>query len=99
MALGNRTPRVGLALGNLSSKTGQHLGWIPYGIQLEWGGEGPGHTHTHTVSSTLDLLLPPPAGTLPNITRNAIVNCGEMVTYDLIKEALLEYQLMTGKGT
>ncbi|XP_062983349.1 putative mitochondrial transporter UCP3 isoform X1 [Elgaria multicarinata webbii] len=34
-------------------------------------------------------------GTLPNITRNAIVNCGEMVTYDLIKEALLKYQLMT----
>ncbi|XP_072849523.1 putative mitochondrial transporter UCP3 [Pogona vitticeps] len=34
-------------------------------------------------------------GTLPNITRNAIVNCGEMVTYDLIKETLLEYQLMT----
>uniref|UniRef100_A0A8D2IX41 Uncoupling protein 3 n=1 Tax=Varanus komodoensis TaxID=61221 RepID=A0A8D2IX41_VARKO len=34
-------------------------------------------------------------GTLPNITRNAIVNCGEMVTYDLIKEALLKYHLMT----
>ncbi|KAL8191320.1 UNVERIFIED_CONTAM: Mitochondrial uncoupling protein 3 [Gekko kuhli] len=34
-------------------------------------------------------------GTLPNITRNAIVNCGELVTYDLIKEALLKYHLMT----
>ncbi|XP_066476023.1 putative mitochondrial transporter UCP3 isoform X3 [Tiliqua scincoides] len=33
--------------------------------------------------------------TLPNITRNAIVNCGELVTYDLIKEALLKYHLMT----
>uniref|UniRef100_A0A8C8RYG5 Uncoupling protein 3 n=1 Tax=Pelusios castaneus TaxID=367368 RepID=A0A8C8RYG5_9SAUR len=34
-------------------------------------------------------------GTLPNITRNAIVNCGEMVTYDLLKEMLLSYHLMT----
>ncbi|NXT53311.1 UCP3 protein, partial [Pluvianellus socialis] len=34
-------------------------------------------------------------GTLPNIARNAIVNCGELVTYDLIKEALLRAQLMT----
>ncbi|XP_063162065.1 putative mitochondrial transporter UCP3 [Candoia aspera] len=34
-------------------------------------------------------------GTFPNITRNAIVNCGEMVTYDLIKDTLLKYHLMT----
>ncbi|CAI9563583.1 unnamed protein product [Staurois parvus] len=34
-------------------------------------------------------------GTLPNITRNAIVNCAELVTYDLIKEAILNHQLMT----
>ncbi|XP_054691318.1 mitochondrial uncoupling protein 2-like isoform X2 [Grus americana] len=33
--------------------------------------------------------------TLPNIARNAIVNCGELVTYDLIKDALLRAQLMT----
>ncbi|XP_010143137.1 PREDICTED: mitochondrial uncoupling protein 2-like [Buceros rhinoceros silvestris] len=37
-------------------------------------------------------------GTLPNIARNAIVNCGELVTYDLIKDALLREQLMTGEG-
>ncbi|KAM6157696.1 putative mitochondrial transporter UCP3 isoform 1-T1 [Rhynchocyon petersi] len=34
-------------------------------------------------------------GTLPNITRNAIVNCAEMVTYDIIKEKLLDNQLLT----
>ncbi|XP_074072962.1 putative mitochondrial transporter UCP3 [Macrotis lagotis] len=34
-------------------------------------------------------------GTLPNITRNAIVNCAEMVTYDMIKEALIDHNLMT----
>ncbi|XP_072261957.1 mitochondrial brown fat uncoupling protein 1 [Pyxicephalus adspersus] len=34
-------------------------------------------------------------GTLPNVTRNAIVNCTELVTYDLIKEALLNHKLMT----
>ncbi|XP_052555317.1 mitochondrial uncoupling protein 3-like isoform X2 [Tympanuchus pallidicinctus] len=33
-------------------------------------------------------------GTLPNIARNAIINCGELVTYDLIKDALLRAQLM-----
>ncbi|XP_068122729.1 putative mitochondrial transporter UCP3 isoform X2 [Hyperolius riggenbachi] len=34
-------------------------------------------------------------GTMPNIARNAIVNCAELVTYDLIKEAILNHQLMT----
>ncbi|XP_068122727.1 dicarboxylate carrier SLC25A8 [Hyperolius riggenbachi] len=34
-------------------------------------------------------------GTGPNITRNAIVNCTELVTYDLIKDALLTYNLMS----
>ncbi|XP_025940956.1 mitochondrial uncoupling protein 2-like [Apteryx rowi] len=34
-------------------------------------------------------------GTAPNIARNAIVNCAELVTYDLVKEALLESHLMT----
>uniref|UniRef100_A0A8C3U709 UCP3 protein n=1 Tax=Catharus ustulatus TaxID=91951 RepID=A0A8C3U709_CATUS len=33
-------------------------------------------------------------GTLPNIARNAVINCGELVTYDLIKDALLRAQLM-----
>ncbi|NXL70275.1 UCP3 protein, partial [Leptocoma aspasia] len=33
-------------------------------------------------------------GTLPNIARNAIINCGELVTYDLLKDALLRTQLM-----
>uniref|UniRef100_UPI00358E4F73 putative mitochondrial transporter UCP3 n=1 Tax=Myxine glutinosa TaxID=7769 RepID=UPI00358E4F73 len=34
-------------------------------------------------------------GMLPNVTRNAIVNCGELVTYDIIKESILKYNLMT----
>ncbi|XP_035536667.1 mitochondrial uncoupling protein 2-like [Morone saxatilis] len=33
-------------------------------------------------------------GCLPNITRNAIVNCSELVTYDLIKELILKHNLM-----
>uniref|UniRef100_A0A8C3TK81 UCP3 protein n=1 Tax=Catharus ustulatus TaxID=91951 RepID=A0A8C3TK81_CATUS len=32
--------------------------------------------------------------TLPNIARNAVINCGELVTYDIIKDALLRAQLM-----
>lgn len=35
---------------------------------------------------------------MPNITRNAIVNCAELVTYDIIKELILKYDLMTGKA-
>uniref|UniRef100_UPI00398F5327 dicarboxylate carrier UCP2-like n=1 Tax=Pristiophorus japonicus TaxID=55135 RepID=UPI00398F5327 len=34
-------------------------------------------------------------GTVPNIVRNSIVNCSELVTYDLIKDALITYNLMT----
>ncbi|XP_053560475.1 mitochondrial uncoupling protein 2-like [Bombina bombina] len=34
-------------------------------------------------------------GATPNITRNAIVNCTELVTYDLIKDTLLKSNLMT----
>ncbi|KAK2823197.1 hypothetical protein Q7C36_019797 [Tachysurus vachellii] len=34
-------------------------------------------------------------GVMPNITRNAIVNCAELVTYDIIKELILKYNLMT----
>ncbi|XP_029923314.1 mitochondrial uncoupling protein 2-like [Myripristis murdjan] len=34
-------------------------------------------------------------GCLPNITRNSIVNCSELVTYDVIKELILKYNLMT----
>ncbi|XP_066574482.1 mitochondrial brown fat uncoupling protein 1 [Amia ocellicauda] len=34
-------------------------------------------------------------GTLPNITRNALVNCTELVTYDIIKEAILNHKLLT----
>ncbi|XP_010294696.1 PREDICTED: mitochondrial uncoupling protein 2-like [Phaethon lepturus] len=39
--------------------------------------------------------MPPPSctGTLPNIARNAIVNCGELVTYALLKDALLRAPL------
>ena len=36
------------------------------------------------------------SGCMPNITRNAIVNCAELVTYDIIKELILKYDLMTG---
>lgn len=39
-----------------------------------------------------------PTGTWPNITRNAIVNCAEMVTYDIIKEKLLDHHLFTGEA-
>lgn len=36
-------------------------------------------------------------GTAPNIARNAIVNCTELVTYDFIKDMLLRSTQLTGK--
>jgi solute carrier family 25 uncoupling protein 8/9 len=35
------------------------------------------------------------SGTLPNITRNAVVNAAELVSYDLIKENLIHYKLLS----
>lgn len=37
------------------------------------------------------------SGCLPNIARNSIVNCSELVTYDIIKELILKRGLMTGE--
>ncbi|XP_075592675.1 dicarboxylate carrier UCP2 [Balearica regulorum gibbericeps] len=37
-------------------------------------------------------------GTSPNIARSAIVNCVELVTYDLIKDALLKSHLASGEA-
>ncbi|XP_069747934.1 dicarboxylate carrier UCP2-like isoform X2 [Narcine bancroftii] len=34
-------------------------------------------------------------GAVPNIARNSIVNCAELVTYDVFKNALFHYHLMT----
>uniref|UniRef100_A0A3Q3WR87 Dicarboxylate carrier UCP2 n=1 Tax=Mola mola TaxID=94237 RepID=A0A3Q3WR87_MOLML len=34
-------------------------------------------------------------GCLPNIARNSIVNCSELVTYDIVKELILKHHLMT----
>ena len=37
------------------------------------------------------------SGTGPNIARNAIVNCTELVTYDFIKDTLIKSTAMTGE--
>lgn len=34
---------------------------------------------------------------MPNIARNAIVNCTELVTYDFIKDLLLKSTPLTGR--
>lgn len=35
-------------------------------------------------------------GTTPNLTRNVIINCTELVTYDLMKAALVKNKLLAG---
>lgn len=58
----------------------------------------PGHLPQEGLRAALPMPPPSRPGTLPNIARNAIINCGELVTYDLLKDALLRAQLMTGEG-
>ncbi|XP_070360887.1 mitochondrial brown fat uncoupling protein 1 isoform X2 [Equus asinus] len=38
-------------------------------------------------------------GTTLNLTRNVIINCTELVTHDLMKEALVKNQLLAGQYT
>lgn len=79
-----------------------HLGWAPFDHWNEapYPPTGPvalqpgGHFFYFLLISPTPFLT----GILPNITRNAIVNCGEMVTYDIIKEKLLDYHLLTGEA-
>ena len=33
-------------------------------------------------------------GTLPNIARNCIINVGEIVVYDIVKEAIIDHGLL-----
>lgn len=35
-------------------------------------------------------------GTTPNLMRNVIINCTELVTYDLMKGALVNNQILAG---
>lgn len=70
---------------------------------LEWGILPPNWAcglATRVSTSIFHSSAPSPSftGTWPNITRNAIVNCAEMVTYDIIKEKLLDYHLLTGEA-
>ena len=43
----------------------------------------------------LTFFFAPFPGTSPNIARNAIINCCELVTYDVIKEKILASQLLS----
>lgn len=46
-------------------------------------------------NNPLSLCLFCCVGTLPNVTRNAVVNASELVSYDLIKQQILSRQLMS----
>ncbi|NXU29341.1 UCP3 protein, partial [Thalassarche chlororhynchos] len=72
----------------MGTGTGMGTGWDGDRMRM---GTGKGWGHTWEWGKGWDGNR----RTLPNIARNAIVNCGELVTYDLIKDALLRAQLMT----
>lgn len=73
------------------------------GFRGLWKGAGTGASltpalpkHAHTWVTVVFWVFFFKPGTLPNITRNALVNCTELVTYDMIKEAILKHKLMSG---
>lgn len=53
--------------------------------------------HTFNANTLLNVLNFCYTGTAPNIARNAIVNCTELVTYDYIKETILRSTSLTGE--
>lgn len=67
------------------------------GFRGLWKGAAQDVSHASSAQSQMcHSCLPASLGTLPNITRNALVNCTELVTYDMIKEAILKHKLMSG---
>ena len=49
----------------------------------------PTHFHTHYLITKNAIL-----GTLPNVARNCIINVGEIVVYDIVKEMILNKGLL-----
>ncbi|XP_060996884.1 mitochondrial brown fat uncoupling protein 1 isoform X1 [Dama dama] len=90
---------AGLTTGGVAVFIGQPTEVVKVRLQAQSHLHGPKPRYTGTynayrIIATTEGLTGLWKGTTPNLTRNVIINCTELVTYDLMKEALVKSRLL-----
>nr|XP_035934829.1 mitochondrial brown fat uncoupling protein 1 isoform X2 [Halichoerus grypus] len=90
---------AGLTTGGVAVFIGQPTEVVKVRLQAQSHLHGlkPRYTGTYNayrIIATTEGLTGLWKGTTPNLTRNVIINCTELVTYDLMKEALVKKKLL-----
>ncbi|XP_003985034.1 mitochondrial brown fat uncoupling protein 1 isoform X1 [Felis catus] len=90
---------AGLTTGGVAVFIGQPTEVVKVRLQAQSHLHGlkPRYTGTYNayrIIATTEGLTGLWKGTTPNLTRNVIINCTEIVTYDLMKEALVKNKLL-----
>ncbi|XP_047574465.1 mitochondrial brown fat uncoupling protein 1 isoform X1 [Lutra lutra] len=90
---------AGLTTGGVAVFIGQPTEVVKVRLQAQSHLHGlkPRYTGTYNayrVIATTEGLIGLWKGTTPNLTRNVIINCTELVTYDLMKESLVKNKLL-----
>nr|XP_010952910.1 mitochondrial brown fat uncoupling protein 1 [Camelus bactrianus] len=90
---------AGLTTGGVAVFTGQPTEVVKVRLQAQSHLHGPKPRYTGTynayrIIATTEGLTGLWKGTTPNLTRNVIINCTELVTYDLMKAALVKNKLL-----
>nr|ASM46968.1 uncoupling protein 1 [Tapirus indicus] len=90
---------AGLTTGGVAVFIGQPTEVVKVRLQAQSHLHGPKPRYTGTynayrIIATTEGLTGLWKGTIPNLTRNVIINCTELVTYDLMKEALVKNKLL-----
>ncbi|XP_008053097.1 mitochondrial brown fat uncoupling protein 1 [Carlito syrichta] len=96
--LGNKIS-AGLTTGGVAVFIGQPTEVVKVRLQAQSHLHGPKPRYTGTynayrIIATTEGLTGLWKGTTPNLMRNIIINCTELVTYDLMKETLVKNKLM-----
>uniref|UniRef100_A0A452R4P2 Mitochondrial brown fat uncoupling protein 1 n=1 Tax=Ursus americanus TaxID=9643 RepID=A0A452R4P2_URSAM len=90
---------AGLTTGGVAVLIGQPTEVVKVRLQAQSHLHGlkPRYTgtyHAYRIIATTEGLTGLWKGTTPNLTRNVIINCTELVTYDLMKAALVKNKLL-----
>ncbi|XP_044786389.1 mitochondrial brown fat uncoupling protein 1 isoform X4 [Bubalus bubalis] len=90
---------AGLTTGGVAVFIGQPTEVVKVRLQAQSHLHGPKPRYTGTYNAyrmiaTTEGLMGLWKGTTPNLTRNVIINCTELVTYDLLKKALVKNKLL-----
>ncbi|XP_029806859.1 mitochondrial brown fat uncoupling protein 1 [Suricata suricatta] len=101
-SLGSRIS-AGLTTGGVAVFIGQPTEVVKVRLQAQSHLHGlkPRYTGTYNayrIIATTEGLTGLWKGTTPNLTRNVIINCTEIVTYDLMKEALVKNKLLAASA-